>query len=150
VEPSPVANSGRAGFKDLDAFEPTALKRAPTPKLRMQVLARDNRKCRICGRSPSNYSDIELHVHHIRPWAKGGITGPDNLITLCHTCHDGLEPHFDANLYSYLKEPVEDALEEKLRGFRRGVANYRQVGFFGGLEGGTASRRPPSKRARLG
>jgi len=86
------------GFTNLKVPIKQALKRAPTPPLRMTVLKRDRYRCRICGRSPDNCSDVELHVHHIRPWAKRGVTDPINLITLCHTCHKGLEPHWDPDL----------------------------------------------------
>ena len=90
------------GFTNLSVPVKQALKRAPTPTLRMTVLKRDRYRCRICGRSPDNYSDVELHIHHIRPWAKKGVTDPINLITLCHTCHKGLEPHWDPDLGEFL------------------------------------------------
>jgi hypothetical protein len=28
-------------------------------------------------------------VHHIKPWEEGGISSPENLITLCASCHEG-------------------------------------------------------------
>ncbi|WP_090804132.1 HNH endonuclease [Asanoa ishikariensis] len=56
----------------------------------MEVLTRDGFRCRACGRSPNDHVDLELHVHHIRPWGMGGLTHPLNLITLCNTCHRGL------------------------------------------------------------
>jgi len=48
-------------------------------KIRKQVLARDNFRCRTCG--------IRLEVHHVVPLSKGGTNDPDNLITLCSKCH---------------------------------------------------------------
>jgi hypothetical protein len=48
------------------ATVPTAsLARAPSKKLRMDVLRRDDFRCRICGRRATDHVDIELHVHHI-------------------------------------------------------------------------------------
>lgn len=93
--------TGAFGFRSKEDLDENTFHKAPSPKKRMKILNRDERKCRICGRNPEKNSDIELHLHHIRPWAKGGVTDPENLITLCHTCHKGLEPHFDVSLFNY-------------------------------------------------
>lgn len=90
------------GFTSVGDLPKTALQRAPTPRFRMRVFNRDARKCRICGRCPRNHVDVELHTHHIRPWSSGGLTIEENLITLCHTCHKGLDPHFDRTLFDHL------------------------------------------------
>lgn len=66
---------------------PPARKHAPSNKLGMDVLRRDNLRCRICDRSPDDNVDIELHVHHVRPAGQGGLTELANLLTLCSTCH---------------------------------------------------------------
>lgn len=58
-------------------------------RLRFKVMARDNFKCRICGRSPATDPAIVLHVDHIKPWAKGGETTMENLQTLCSKCNLG-------------------------------------------------------------
>lgn len=61
---------------------------------RQKVLERDEFRCRTCGAGGSTL----LHVHHIRPFrAYGYIPGenenyrlanePDNLVTLCPSCH---------------------------------------------------------------
>jgi hypothetical protein len=131
---------GPVGFLGREMFEPTAFRRAPTPKIRMQVFKRDDYRCRICGRCPDDNSDLILHVHHIRPWARGGVTDPTNLITLCHTCHIGLVPHEDHKLFGLV--PHEDRkllrytstepknADSRMLEFLKGVANYRKVGFF--------------------
>src|SRR5260370_16594729 len=49
--------------------------------LRKQVLDRDGWKCQDCG------SSNDLHVHHLRPRSKLGHDAPENLITLCSSCH---------------------------------------------------------------
>lgn len=72
---------------------------------RRAVLERDNNRCRMCGapgKDPLGLGKPEgstlLHVHHIRPFREFGyIPGqnenyrdanqPDNLITLCPSCH---------------------------------------------------------------
>ncbi|MHB8231799.1 MAG: RNA-guided endonuclease IscB [bacterium] len=52
--------------------------------VRGYVLYRDNHTCWHCGKS----KDTILNVHHIESRQTGGDR-PDNLITLCNTCHDG-------------------------------------------------------------
>ena len=48
------------------------------------VLFRDNHTCQHCkGKSKNN----RLNVHHIKHRSKGGSNRPNNLITLCETCH---------------------------------------------------------------
>lgn len=51
---------------------------------REYVLFRDNHECQCChGKS----KDSILNVHHIESRQTGGDS-PDNLVTLCETCHD--------------------------------------------------------------
>jgi len=51
------------------------------------VLNRDNYTCQYCkGKS----KDSKLEVHHIIFRCYGGSDKPENLITLCKTCHDKL------------------------------------------------------------
>lgn len=108
----------------------TSLKRAPNKKLRMDVLRRDDFRCRICGRRADDHVDIELHVHHIRPHGKGGLTEDDNLITLCHTCHIGLDPHFEPRLLGMLPGGVPMGtidIDQDRDEYEEGVRLYRQV-----------------------
>ena len=49
--------------------------------IRQAVLSRDNHRCIECG------SSEELNVHHVLPEKFGGQYKPENLITLCRTCH---------------------------------------------------------------
>jgi len=126
MQPRVSVPVGQAGFQGLTSFDTTAFRRVPTPKLRMEVLKRDNRRCKVCGRRPDDHLDLELHVHHIRPWSKGGVTYPDNLITLCQTCHNGLDPHYDPNLFGYVSGSSNDFdVEKELVAHQRGVALYR-------------------------
>jgi hypothetical protein len=74
--------------------EPSAKSVPPTkrkvkPKLRRQILERDNYQCLDCGRSPRNDAACVLHVDHRIPLAKGGTNDPDNLQTLCDDCNIG-------------------------------------------------------------
>ena len=52
---------------------------------------------------------VELELHHIRPVENGGLTVDGNLITLCSTCHDNLEPHFDHDLLWLFDSPASKA-----------------------------------------
>ena len=51
-------------------------------KVRIKTLARDDFRCVKCGDE-----NAQLHVHHIKPVAKGGTDELDNLMTLCLKCH---------------------------------------------------------------
>lgn len=127
LKPLPVVQSGPAGFVHIENLPKGAFNKAPTPKQRMHVLKRDDYRCRICGRRATDYVDIELHVHHIRPWERRGLTEDSNLITLCHTCHKGLEPHFDLNLYELLEpENKEKRRVHRAERYWRGVRLYRE------------------------
>ena len=49
------------------------------------ILHRDSYACQYC-----KANKVALHVHHIKFRSEGGSDTPDNLITLCHQCHDSL------------------------------------------------------------
>lgn len=51
---------------------------------RFRILERDGFKCKLCGRGPP---EIDLHIDHWIPKAKGGLDIYENLITLCSTCN---------------------------------------------------------------
>jgi len=51
------------------------------------ILSRDTYTCQYCK---NKRKDSRLHVHHIQPKSQGGTDQPNNLITLCESCHDDL------------------------------------------------------------
>jgi len=53
------------------------------PRIRREVLTRDRHRCQ----SPGCQSTHFLEIHHRTPRARGGTNDPDNLITLCSSCH---------------------------------------------------------------
>ncbi len=53
------------------------------PAIRQRVLSRDHHRCRAPGCRNTHY----LEVHHIRPRERGGSNRPENLVTLCSSCH---------------------------------------------------------------
>jgi hypothetical protein len=78
------------GFVDYASFAGKYLQRFARDKYRMTIFDRDGCQCRICGASPDDSARVRLEVHHIKPWEEGGISTPDNLITLCNICHAGI------------------------------------------------------------
>ncbi|SDP66598.1 HNH endonuclease [Filomicrobium insigne] len=58
-----------------------------TNKLRGQIKERDNYLCLNCGVSQAVEPHLLLEVDHIMPVAKGGLSVPENLQTLCWKCN---------------------------------------------------------------
>ena len=54
--------------------------------LRFAVLARDDFKCRYCGRAAPS---VELHIDHVVPRARGGRDEEGNLVAACADCNHG-------------------------------------------------------------
>ena len=57
--------------------------------VRQYVLKRDNYTCQCCGAHTTAKKSVKLHVHHLESRKTGG-NAPNNLITLCTTCHENL------------------------------------------------------------
>jgi hypothetical protein len=55
-------------------------------KLRFEILKRDKFTCCYCGRKAP---DVQLHIDHVVPVAKGGGNDPLNLIAACADCNGG-------------------------------------------------------------
>lgn len=126
-KPLPCIQVGEMGFVGLSLLPKTIFHRAPTAKMRLAVLKRDNYRCRICGRRATDYTDIELNVHHIRPFGRGGVTHESNLMTLCNACHRGLDPHYEWSLFSLLESDDPSDLVARTRNvYLVGVARYRE------------------------
>ena len=58
-----------------------------TDSLRYNIMKRDNFTCQLCG--ARNIEGAKLHVDHIFPVSKGGMTVESNLRTLCERCNRG-------------------------------------------------------------
>ena len=126
LAPSPCIKPGMIGFGHSPYDSRVITQGRPTPKLRMRVLMRDGARCQLCGERPAWNEHIVLHVHHIRPRSAKGLTHEDNLITLCHTCHDGLDPHRQLGLYFLPGGQVDRALaRQERKAFWEGVERYR-------------------------
>ena len=57
--------------------------------VRQYVLKRDNYTCQCCGAHATKTKQVKLHVHHLESRKTGG-NAPNNLITLCPTCHKAI------------------------------------------------------------
>lgn len=78
--------------------------------VREYVLYRDHHECQCChGKS----GDKVLNVHHIESRKTGG-NAPNNLVTLCKTCHDayhaGLLPDFEPKRGAKLEDAVKTSI----------------------------------------
>jgi hypothetical protein len=76
----------RAAAPEASQSEPKGRDLIP-PQLRFRVLQRDAFRCQYCGRSARD--GATLHLDHVVPFAAGGETTEDNLITACETCNLG-------------------------------------------------------------
>ena len=81
---------------------------------RQYVLHRDGYACQCCGAHPTEKKPVKLHVHH-RESRKVGGNAPNNLITLCDSCHNALH-----------KGLVELPAQKRSRG-----KSYRDATFMG-------------------
>ena len=122
LEPHEAVPYGAVGFIDYEPDKREFTARRPTKKQRMRILERDGFRCQLCGERPSDNEHITLHVHHVRPFSDGGPTIDENLITLCHTCHGGLDPHENHRLF-WLPGGHVDRVTGN---YRKGVKAYRQ------------------------
>jgi hypothetical protein len=69
--------------KDLEKKKRKTIK----PKVRFNILERDNYTCQACGATPQNGATLE--IDHIKPIAKGGTDDLLNLQVLCRECNAG-------------------------------------------------------------
>lgn len=68
--------------------------------LRKATLMRDSHTYKMCGAK-----NIRLEAHHVIPRRYNGMDSLDNLITLCHSCHDkvtGKEMEYSETLYKMI------------------------------------------------
>ena len=75
---------------------------------------RDVHRCRVCGKGKKDGKKLE--VHHIRRRADGGSDTPDNVVTLCHECH---EAHHQKKKVLKFKRPPTHRNEAHMNSMRR-------------------------------
>lgn len=64
------------------------------PDVRARVLARDNRKCQFCGTEGQLSAHHILRYHGFGAGDKDKANDPQNLVSLCSTCHGKFERVF--------------------------------------------------------
>jgi len=75
-------------------------------RIRHAVYERDNWICQECGVKCLNTRDSKAHpnrkiqCHHIIRRRDGGLDVPENLVTLCMSCHHKRERAADAALFA--------------------------------------------------
>jgi hypothetical protein len=62
-------------------------------RIRKSVYRRDGFQCQSCGRKGGPVGNAELHAHHRVPKSKGGSHHPNNLVTVCKSCHESIHGH---------------------------------------------------------
>ena len=72
------------------------------PQIRVNILRRDKLICQLCRKK-----ERIPHVHHILPIRIGGLSSPENLITLCSFCHRKVHRLYKRAFHLYIKY-IED------------------------------------------
>jgi len=122
LEPHPFVPNGGAGFRQYDPKSREVTQRRLRPKQKKRILDRDGYQCKRCRMRQSDHPDIELQAHHIKPFAQGGLTIDENLITLCSECHQSLDPHFQPELFFLPDGPYTKSHEQEIAATHGGGA----------------------------
>jgi len=69
------------------------------------VLERDRHLCQLCRK----HTQKHLHVHHVIWRRHGGADTPENLVTLCHECHELV----------HVNPSTNQRLQEKFKGMKK-------------------------------
>lgn len=77
-------------------------------KERFKIMERDDFRCFYCG---INCSKTEIHIDHIVPYSKGGLSDVNNLATTCQTCNLGKSNLEIKAIDKYLKEIARRNIE---------------------------------------
>lgn len=100
---------------------------------REEILERDDRECRFCGITNADHKEEqgrELSLHHIIKQKSGGSDDPENLITVCSSCHKTLEST-QADALSRIannemKPDEKEELQEKVEDYKESAIYYQK------------------------
>lgn len=100
-------------------------------RIRFLVLRRDGFRCRYCG---AKAPDVQLHVDHVVPRARGGSSDVANLVTACRQCNLGkgtLDVNAAEQLAAVICELDQRNTDAMLRGFEGGslLEHFRLCGY---------------------
>lgn len=117
------------GYFSTASVPASALNHAPTKSLRLRVLLRDKRRCRVCGRSPDEDVHTTLDVHHGVGWGKhqSGLTVFENLFTFCSSCHQGLTRDMEASVLASIGVNAYSGQDAERAAYFEGVSRYRRM-----------------------
>lgn len=147
LNPSPAYRAGGSGYVGAAEMFGRGGRSTPARKLRASILERDGHACVLCGASSHTDEHVVLVIHHVRPKGMGGPTLPENLLTLCQSCHNGLRPHFNPRLYSWSRLDVSHERLPPDEDHRRAVARYR-ARYKGAHPAAEPQRAAPSASVR--
>lgn len=83
-----------------------------SPKVRQEVLERDDHRCIICG-----WHDC-LQIAHLIPRSLGGLGIKENLVTMCVVCHNKSHneaPYLEEQMRAYLEFHYPDFTDKERR-----------------------------------
>lgn len=110
--------------KEMPGFEPKVQDRQAgesiAPEVRKAVLTRDGGVCKCCGFGGPGFESL-IDVHHLQGVANGQNDEVDGLISLCITCHMGVEE------WAYGKLPVVD-IDKMDDDMQRRIKKIIQIG----------------------
>jgi len=84
--------------------------------IRNAVLSRDDEQCRFCSMNQEEHNQEYgrgLTVHHIRPRNAGGDDNPENLLTVCRSCHRTLESAYGDLVKELVREIQSEDTQEQ-------------------------------------
>lgn len=104
-------------------------RRLVSDRMRYDVLSRDGFRCVLCGATQKD--GVTLHVDHIIPLAKGGLSEMSNLRTLCERCNlgkgDRLEPAIKN--YQEMNDNKKKIISEKTANVESSLSGIVNVDF---------------------
>lgn len=89
IDPLPSARTDFGSWEDrwTGEYDPS------WEAMRKQTRERDDWTCQSCGAEGGLSGGARLETHHIVPKSRGGEDRAENLITLCHSCHESEHGH---------------------------------------------------------
>lgn len=90
-----------------------------SPKVRQEVLERDNGCCIVCG---SNYC---IEIAHYISRARLGLGIPENLACLCHDCHFNYD---NGNYHRQTQNAFETYLKAHYQNWDKDKLTYKKYG----------------------
>lgn len=91
-----------------------------SPKVRQEVLERDNHQCIVCGRNHG------LQIAHYISRARLGLGIPRNLATMCVICHQNYD---NGNYHNEIKNLVQEHLKAHYEDWNEKDLIYKKWSF---------------------